>query len=248
MSKRDRSSVARAVWLAMGLALVTVGCRQDMHDAPRIDPLEAHDFFADNRGARPLPAGTVPRGHLRDDQHRFEGKDASGAFVDTLPMPLSAELLARGRQRFDIYCSPCHDRTGSGTGMIVRRGFKQPESYHSERLRGMPLGYYFDVMTNGFGVMSSYAMQVEADDRWAIAAYIRALQVSQGSRLDGMSPALAEAFEQAMSAPADDHADGHGGGHGSDHGDGHDDIAPGYGLGLSEAQKRHDEAGHDARP
>lgn len=246
MSRLDRQASLPRVWpLAAALALVATGCRQDMHDAPRIDPLEAHAFFEDGQGARPLPAGTVPRGFLNDDPVLATGKDAAGAFVDTLPMALTGELLDRGRQRFDIYCSPCHDRTGSGTGMIVRRGFKQPESYHSARLRSMPLGYYFDVMTNGFGVMSSYALQVPVRDRWAIAAYIRALQVSQGSALGDLSPAMVEAFHQAESAPADDHAGGHDGDHGGvAHEGAASEIRPGYGMRLPAAPKGHDEAEH----
>ena len=115
------------------------------------------------------------------------GLGADGQFVTALPVPLTRDLLERGRERFDIFCSPCHDRAGRGRGMIVQRGFKQPPSYHIDRLRAQPIGYFFDVMTNGFGEMSSYAAQVPASDRWAIAAYIRALQFSQHAPLSAVS-------------------------------------------------------------
>ena len=140
-----------AVLLVAGL--VFGGCRQDMHDQPRIDPLEAHEFFADGMGARHLPAGTVARGTLREDRHLYEGKDESGELADALPpsIELTPELLERGQDRYEIYCSPCHDSVGSGRGMIVRRGYKQPQPFWEERLRDMPLGYFFENMTQGYG-------------------------------------------------------------------------------------------------
>lgn len=165
------------------LCLATAGCRQDMHDAPRYDPLEASTFFADGRGSRTLVTNTVARGTLREDLHLYQGK-VDGQLTDMFPMPVTAAVMARGQERFNVFCSPCHGRTGQGNGMVVQRGFRAPPSYHDERLRSAPVGYYFDVMTNGFGAMPDYASQVPVADRWAIAAYIRALQLSQRATVD----------------------------------------------------------------
>ncbi len=214
---------------AVVLLALTVGCRQDMHDAPRIDPLESNAFFENDMGARPLTAGTVARGWLREDTRMYQGKDEAGAFVDALPVPLDAALLTRGQQRFEIFCSVCHDSTGGGRGMIVRRGFQEPPPFTDPRVVGMPIGYYFDVMTNGFGVMSGYAAQVPVADRWAIAAYIRVLQVSQRSELATLPVARQAAFRDALANPVEDPAedDGHQTGeHGAPPGhsdDGHSD-------------------------
>ncbi len=164
---------------AFGLALLAqAGCRQDMHDQPKYQPLEESHFFKDGRASRPRVPGTVARGRRDDDELLVSGK-VDGKLSEVFPEPVTQATLERGHQRFDIYCSPCHDRSGSGRGMIVMRGYKQPTSFHDPRLRGMPPGYFFDVMTNGFGVMPSYAAQVPVADRWAIASYIRALQLSQ---------------------------------------------------------------------
>ena len=157
---------------------VSSACRQDMHDAPRVEANEATDAFEDGRGNRPLVEGTVPRGWLNDDEQLTTGK-VNGQAVDEFPFPVTRDVLERGQQRFNAYCSPCHGRTGIGNGMIVQRGLKPPPSLHDDRLRTSPVGYYFDVMTNGFGVMQDYRAQVDVKDRWAIAAYIRALQLSQ---------------------------------------------------------------------
>ena len=154
-----------------------------MHDAPRYEPLEASTFFADGRASRTLVANTVARGTLREDEHLYAGK-IDGQLADTFPMPVTAEVMARGRERFNVFCSPCHGRTGQGNGMVVQRGFRAPPSFHEERLRNAPVGYFFDVMTNGFGAMQDYASQVPVADRWAIAAYIRALQFSQRATVD----------------------------------------------------------------
>jgi mono/diheme cytochrome c family protein len=164
------------------LCLALAGCRQDMHDQPKYQPFERNAFFADQRASRPLVPGVVARGHLDEDQAFFTGASA-GATVQTNPLPRTREVLLRGQERFNIYCSPCHDRVGNGEGMIVQRGYKQPPSLHSDRLRSVPDGYLFQVMTNGFGVMPTYAPQVPARDRWAIVAYIRALQYSQHATL-----------------------------------------------------------------
>jgi mono/diheme cytochrome c family protein len=169
----------------LAAASLGIGCRQDMHDQPRLDPLQGSDFFADGRGARPLVAGTVARGQLREDEHLYTGK-VDGRNATTLPVPVTRALLERGRERYDIFCSPCHDRVGTGNGMVVRRGLRRAASLHDERLRGETPGYFFDVITNGFGAMSSYAAQVPAEDRWAIVAYVRALQLSQRAALDDL--------------------------------------------------------------
>jgi mono/diheme cytochrome c family protein len=163
--------------------VLLAGCRQDMHDAPRLDPLESSTFFADGRASRQLVANTVPRGHLRDDEHLFTGK-VNGQLAAEFPMPVTAEVMARGRERFEIFCAPCHGRSGEGNGMIVQRGFRKPPSYHEQRLRDQPVGYFFDVMTNGFGAMQDYSAQVPVADRWAIAAYIRAIQLSHNARVE----------------------------------------------------------------
>jgi len=160
------------------LLLGGAGCRQDMHDQPKYKEYRPSAFFDDGRSARPLVADTVARGYLDDDPLLYTGKNGT-AFADQFPFPVTKAVLERGQQRFNIYCTPCHDRTGSGNGMIVRRGYRKPPSYHIDRLMKAPAGYFFDVITHGFGVMPSYAEQVPVRDRWAIVAYIRALQLSQ---------------------------------------------------------------------
>ncbi len=154
-----------------------------MHDAPRYDPLEASTFFANGSAARPPMANTVARGQLNQDRHLYEGV-VDGRPAETFPMPVTADVMTRGQERFNVFCAPCHSRTGEGNGMIVQRGFRQPPSFHDERLRNAPVGYFFDVMTHGFGAMQDYAAQVPVADRWAIAAYIRALQFSRRATLD----------------------------------------------------------------
>jgi mono/diheme cytochrome c family protein len=171
-------SAGRLAVVTLAAALGALGCRQDMHDQPKYKPLRKSDFFADGRSARPLVEGTVARGSLREDKALYTGK-AGNEFIAEIPVEVTAELLQRGRTEFEAFCSPCHGRTGMGDGMIVRRGFKRPSSYHVDRLRAMPIGYFYDVMTNGYGAMSDYASQVPVRDRWAIAAYIRTLQLSQ---------------------------------------------------------------------
>ena len=165
------------------VALVLAGCRQDMHDAPRIEPYEANAFFPDQRGSRVPPEGTVARGWLRDDEALYTGK-VNGQLVDTIPFAMTHDDLKRGQQRFNIYCSPCHGRLGDGQGMVVQRGLRQAASYHNDRLRQERIGYFFEVATNGFGAMQGYAEQVPVRDRWLIAAYIRALQLSQNAKID----------------------------------------------------------------
>jgi mono/diheme cytochrome c family protein len=149
-----------------------------MHDQPKYRPLRGSELFADKRSARPLVEGTVARGTLREDAAYYTGKTADG-FVSEIPVKVTPELLARGQSQYQVFCAPCHGRTGRGDGMIVQRGFKKPSSYHVDRLRQMPIGYFYDAISIGFGAMSDYAAQVPPQDRWAIAAYIRALQLSQ---------------------------------------------------------------------
>jgi mono/diheme cytochrome c family protein len=164
----------------LALIFVTAGCRIDMHMQPYYRPLAKSDFFTDGRSARNPVEGTVARGDLREDAYLYTGKIGS-ADGDYMPFPVTQDVLNRGHERFNVYCTPCHGRVGDGNGFIPSRGLKRPPSYHIERLRKAPLGYFFDVMTNGFGVMQDYSAQVAPRDRWAIAAYIRALQLSQNA-------------------------------------------------------------------
>ena len=165
----------------VGLLAAAVGCRQEMYDQPKYRPLEKSDFFADKRASRPLVEGTVARGALDGAAAPLAPAGAPGAAdaVTALPMPLTRELLSRGRERYEIFCTPCHDRTGGGQGMVVRRGYRPPPSLHVDRLRDAPVGHFYDVMTRGLGAMSDYAQQIPPEDRWAIAAYVKALQLSQ---------------------------------------------------------------------
>ena len=184
---------------ALALALVTTaGCRQDMHDNPRSEPLEASRVFADGSASRPAVAGTVPRGHLNEDDFLHTGKDASGQPVAEFPFAITRKELDRGEERFNIYCAPCHSRLGDGRGMVVQRGFRQPPSFHIDRLREVPPGYVFDVITNGFGVMPDYRAQITVEDRWAIVAYLKALQLSQ----NGTMADVPEAERGRLNAPA----------------------------------------------
>jgi mono/diheme cytochrome c family protein len=170
------------------LAVFAVGCRQDMHDQPKYIPLRPSGFFADGRSERQLIDGTVARGQLNDDAAFYSGKGADGKFLDTFPFAVDKSVIQRGQERYNIYCTPCHDRLGNGDGMIVRRGYRHPPSYHIDRLRQAANGYLYDVITNGFGAMPDYAAQIQPRDRWAIVAYIRALQLSQNSSLNDVPP------------------------------------------------------------
>ena len=160
--------------------LVLAGCRQDMHDQPRFKPLAMSDFYPDMRSARPPVEGTVARGQLHDDTYFYTGKVGKDP-GDYMPFPVTKDVLQRGQERFNIYCAPCHSRLGDGNGIVVQRGFRAPPSYHTDRLRKAPLGYFFEVMTYGYGAMPEYAPQIPARDRWCIVAYIRALQLSQSA-------------------------------------------------------------------
>jgi len=170
----NRSLLATAI-----VALVLVaGCRQDMHNQPKYRPLRPSTLFADGSSARQPVDGTVARGTLNADEALFTGMQ-NGAPVAEMPFAISASDLDRGEERYNIFCAPCHDQTGSGQGMIVQRGYRQPPSFHIERLKTVEPGYMFDVITNGFGVMPDYRAQIDARDRWRIIAYVKALQLSQ---------------------------------------------------------------------
>lgn len=174
---------------AIACTAALAGCHQDMWNQPRYTSLQPSAFFADGRASRPIPAGTVQfeRADIVTNTHLYKGS-VDGQYAADLPAGLVADeaFLRRGQQRFQIYCTPCHGATGEGDGFITARGFKQPTSYYDDRLKGMPLGYFVDVMTNGFGTMYSYASRVQPEDRWAIAAYIRVLQSSHVP-YDGLS-------------------------------------------------------------
>jgi hypothetical protein len=174
----------RRLWvLVLGFGVLTVlGCQQQMAEQPRYDPLEPSTFFADGQSARQLVPNTVARGQLRDDAHLHTGRTAT-SFAETFPFAITHPVLERGQERYNIFCSPCHDRVGNGDGMIVRRGYTRPPAFSVERLRSAPPGHFFTVITHGLGAMPGYAAQIPASDRWAITAYIRALQLSQHATL-----------------------------------------------------------------
>ena len=182
--RRERRNGKTRGWTiaALGLLLSCVGCRLDMHVQPRYNPYDPTDFFGDGQSARLPVAGTVPRGDLVTGSQEllYTGK-INGALADVFPFPVTREVLERGRERFEIYCTPCHGMSGDGDGMIIQRGFPPPPppSFHIDRLRTSPVGHFFDVMTNGFGRMYPYGYRVPPRDRWAIVAYIRALELSR---------------------------------------------------------------------
>lgn len=186
----------RAALLALCLAVTATGCRQNMHNQNKVEPYEPSAFFADGQGSRLPLQGTVPRGAFGHRIAPYTG------LVEAPPIPaqppVTMALLKRGQERFNVFCAPCHDRTGGGRGMIVRRGYKQPTSFHDPRLRSSPPEYFVQVMTEGFGVMPAYAEEVSPEDRWAVAAYIRALQYSQNARLAELTAAQRQAIESGL--------------------------------------------------
>lgn len=207
---RSSASIRRAA-LALAAVAVLAGCRQDMHDTPRYEPFEASTFFADGRASRTYPIGTVARGQLRADDHLYTGR-VNGEFAETFPFAVSHADMARGQQRYNVYCAPCHGQIGDGNGMVVQRGLRQAATYHQDRLREERIGYFYDVITNGFGAMQGYAEQVPVRDRWLIAAYIRALQLSQHAPLDAVRPADRPRLDQTPEeqlAPPPTAATGH---------------------------------------
>jgi mono/diheme cytochrome c family protein len=185
-----------AVSLALG------ACRQDMHDAPRYEPLEASAFFSDGQSARMPVANTVSRGTLAEnDELLYTGK-INGTAANLFPMPVTAEVLERGQDRYNVFCAPCHGRTGKGDGMVVQRGMRQPPSLMDDRLRAAAAGYFFDVMTHGFGAMQDYASQIPVADRWAIVAYERALQFSQHATVGDVPDDRRADLDRPATAPA----------------------------------------------
>jgi cytochrome c553 len=196
--------------IVLGAALFATACRQDMHNQPRYKPFAATSFFGDGRSARPSIEDTVARGQLHLDEARYTGKE-NGKDIAYFPIEIARADVARGQERFNIFCSPCHGRLGDGHGMIVSRGLRQPPSYYDLRLVNAPVGHFFDVMTNGYGAMYSYASRVPVDDRWRIAASIRALQLSQNAGsvaqqntpgAQGTAPSQGIASVPAKSGPA----------------------------------------------
>ncbi len=165
------------------------GCRQDMQDQPKMQPQRGSDFFADHRGARPQVLDTVARGQLHEDSYFYtgvvQGPNGYRQELDSLPseIPLTMEVLERGQERFNIYCTPCHSRVGNGLGEIVQRGFKPAANFHDQVRLSQPISHYFYVMTHGYGAMPDYSAQLTPSDRWAVAAYIRALQLSEAATI-----------------------------------------------------------------
>jgi hypothetical protein len=208
-----RTDVRRA--LLFGALLVVAagaaGCHRDMRDQPKYKPFEASDFFGDRRSVRPVVEGTVARGQLRADSLLYTGK-MNGQPADLFPFTVTREVVLRGRDRYDIFCSPCHDYTGAGRGMIALRGHRLPPSFHEPRLKDAAAGYFFGVITNGFGVMYDYAAQISPEDRWAIVAYVRTLQAAGNATIDDVPQAERAGLDRP--AGADGAAPrGSGGGH-----------------------------------
>lgn len=186
---------------ASALVVTLAACRQDMHDQPKYTALQQSDFFADGQASRPVVANTVARGHLNEDVLLHTGKD--GADDSTVfPFPVTGDVMARGQERFNVFCSPCHGRTGVGDGMIVRRGYRRPPPLAEQRLIDAPVGHIFDVVSNGFGAMPDYAEQIPVRDRWAIAAYVRALQLSRHAALDDVPAADRGRLDEARTTGA----------------------------------------------
>lgn len=177
------SNRTAAIIVVAALTNLCIACRQDMQDQPKYKPLGQNTFFPDGRNSRPIPPGTIARGDLNATDAYHTGA-SNGAFLDTIPVPIDVNVLNRGRDRYDIFCSPCHGRLGDGNGMVAQRGVRAPANFHTSRLRSVPPGYLFQVISNGYGGMGDYDEQVPVDDRWAIVAYIRALQLSQDATVN----------------------------------------------------------------
>ncbi len=237
---RKAGAASRFTRLAVASSLVAVllpvtGCRQDMHDQAKYEPFEANPMFANGMASRPLVAHTVPRGFLREDTAYYTGLGEDREPLNAFPMKalrarwpkgeslsdteMNRALLVRGKKCFETFCTPCHDRVGTGNGIIVQRGFKAPPSLHEERLREAFPGYFVNVITEGFGQMNGYASQISPEDRWALAAYVRALQLSQNARLADLPREVERSFHEAMTAAATGEEGGSdhppSGGHGS---------------------------------
>ncbi|MDW8104774.1 MAG: cytochrome c, partial [Armatimonadota bacterium] len=188
----QRSRLTKMLALtAVTLAAVTLaGCHTDMWHQPKLKAQSENRFFVDGKTDRTPVANTVAVGHLRAEQAFYTGKEG-GKHVSQIPVPVTMELLKRGQVQYNAFCSPCHGKSGDGQGMIAQRGLalrRQPASFHTDRLRGMPIGYFYDVITNGFGVMYGYASRIEPEDRWAVAAYVRVLQKSYYMKMNELTP------------------------------------------------------------
>jgi len=183
---RSPSTCPALVGASLMLLGLLTGCRQDMHDQPKMFPLRSTTLFPDGRSVRPQPQGTVARSQTGADYFTTGMQD--GVEGDGMPFPVTETVLRRGQERYNVYCSPCHSRVGNGKGRIVERGYYQATSFHSDRLRRAPLGHFFSVITNGYGAMPDYAAQLSPQDRWAVAAYIRALQLSQSATQQDVPP------------------------------------------------------------
>lgn len=215
--KSRPAALRRSGLLALGALLALGSGCADMKDQARYEPFEKSDFFEDGRSSRPLVDGTVARGFLREDDRYYRGLETDGTYVRSMPATVTAAMLERGRERYDIFCSPCHSMTGDGAGMIVLRGYKEAGNFHQDRLRAVEDGYIYDVITNGFGQMAGYASLVDPDDRWAIVAYIRALQLSRFTDVATIEPDIRAVLEQGevydvrtLNQPAEDKGHGHG--------------------------------------
>lgn len=177
------------------IALVCAGCRRDMQRQPKYTPLALSRFYPDGRAARPTPAGAIAIDEIDNSSPAVTGA-ANGSFLTTIPLPLTVELLERGQERFNIFCSPCHGRTGDGEGMVERQGLKQPADLNSDRVRNAPPGYLYQVIVNGYGAMDGYSYQIQSNrDRWAIVAFIRALELSRRADLGDVPPEDRAALE-----------------------------------------------------
>ncbi len=201
--------ISPTLLLTLGVVAATVitGCRSEMYDMEYGEPLEQSNFYPDKRMSRPLVEGTVARQEMwasdpKEHTLLYTGTNADGSFSDVFPMEVTTKVMHRGQERYNIFCSPCHGQTGSGNGMIVQRGMKQPPSFHEQRLRESPPGYFYSVITNGFGVMYSYASRIKPEDRWAIIAYLRALQKSQAGAAAPQAAQTAPAQTEATEAEA----------------------------------------------
>jgi mono/diheme cytochrome c family protein len=206
----DKKRIFIFAFCLLPFAFLSSACREDMQNQPKYRPYRQSTFFKDGESGRQPIEGTVARGHLKDDVQFYTGKTTGSAstaqsdatsefqgFTNSFPREVTEETLKRGEERYNIYCSVCHDRSGYGEGMVVRRGYKKPPTFHSDRLRQAPVGYLFDVITNGFGAMPDYAAQIQPKDRWAIVAYLRALQLSQNTNVDALSAEERKKLESA---------------------------------------------------
>lgn len=193
-----RSVPSRLLFTVVSLALIA-GCRTEMYDQPRYDTFEPSSFFPDGQSARPLIAGTVPRGWAREDEQLYYGR-VDGELATTFPFLVDEAILERGRDQYSVFCAPCHGGLGDGNGMVVQRGMSKPPSLHEQRLRDVPVGHLFDVISRGYGAMYSYSSRIKPHDRWAVVAYIKALQLSQNTPIDDLDEADRQRVEQSQEA------------------------------------------------